>query len=154
MIVETIQDFEDMLSLLNKHGAKYLIVGGLAFIYHAKPRYTKNIDIWIDPSPKNVGRVNKALVEFGSPYLLTPNNSEEILQIGVEPDRIDILQQLKGVAFSAAWKSRLSDNYGEVTTCWIDIDNLIRVKELIDHPRHQEDVRILREVKKLRQKSD
>ena len=152
--METIQDFEDMLSLLNKHGAKYLIVGGLAFIYHAKPRYTKNIDIWIDPSPKNVGRVNKALVEFGSPYLLTPNNSEEILQIGVEPDRIDILQQLKGVAFSAAWKSRLSDTYGEVTTCWIDIDNLIRVKELIDHPRHQEDVRILREVKKLRQKSD
>ena len=152
--METIQDFEDMLFLLNKHGAKYLIVGGLAFIYHAKPRYTKNIDIWIDPSPKNVGRVNKALVEFGSPYLLTPNNSEEILQIGVEPDRIDILQQLKGVAFSAAWKSRLSDTYGEVTTCWIDIDNLIRVKELIDHPRHQEDVRILREVKKLRQKSD
>jgi hypothetical protein len=152
--VETIQDFEDMLSLLNKHGAKYLIVGGLAFIYHAKPKYTKDIDIWIDPSPENVGRVNKALVEFGSPYLLTPNNSEEILQIGVEPDRIDILQQLKGVAFSAAWKSRLSDTYGEVRTCWIDIDNLIRVKELIDHPRHQEDVRILREVKKLRQKSD
>jgi hypothetical protein len=39
-----------MLFLLNKHGARYLIVGGLAFIYHAKPRYTKDIDLWVDPS--------------------------------------------------------------------------------------------------------
>jgi hypothetical protein len=148
--VETIQDFEDMLFLLNKYGTKYLIVGGLAFIYHAKPRYTKDIDIWVDPNSENVGKVNKALIEFGSPYLLTPDNPEEILQIGVEPDRIDILQRLEGVTFSAAWESRIMDTYGEVTTYWIDIDNLIRVKEHIDHPRHQEDVRILREVKKLR----
>jgi hypothetical protein len=145
--VETIQDFEDMLFLLNKHGAKYLIIGGLAFIYHAKPRYTKGIDIWVEPSPENVGKVNDALVEFGSPRLLTPNHAEEILQIGVGPDRIDIFQNLGGIKFSTAWESRLTDNYGEITTYWIDIDNLIRVKELIDHPRHQEDVRILRVVK-------
>ena len=103
LIVEPSQDFEDLLFLLNKHGAKYLIVGGLAFIYHAKPRYTKDIDIWVEPSPENVEKVNEALVEFGSPCLLTPNNPEEILQIGVEPDRIDILQKLEGVTFSAKY---------------------------------------------------
>lgn len=62
--METIQDFEDMLFLLNKHGGKYLIVGGLAFIYHAKPRYTKDIDIWIDPAPENVKKVNEALDQY------------------------------------------------------------------------------------------
>ena len=152
--METIQDFEDMLFLLNKHGVKYLIVGGLAFIYHAKPRYTKDIDIWIDPAPENVKKANEALVDFGSPYLFTLNKSEEILQIGVEPDRIDILQHLEGLAFSVAWESRITDNYGEISVNWISIDNLIRVKEPIDHPRHREDVRILYEVKKLYQQKD
>jgi len=148
--VETIPDFEDMLSLLNKHKARYLIVGGLAFIYHAKPRYTKDIDIWVDPAPKNVEMVNEALVEFGSPHVLTPNNPDEILQIGVEPDRIDLLHQLAGVTFPAAWKNRVTDQYGAITTYWISLDDLIRAKEGIDHPRHQEDVRVLRDVKKLR----
>ena len=150
--VEKIQDFEDLLFLLNKHGAKYLIIGGLAFIYHAKPRYTKDIDIWVDPSPDNVERVNASLLDFGSPYLLTPNNLKEILQIGVEPDRIDVLQKLAGVDFSEAWERRVTDKYGDVTTFWIQIDDLIRAKEGIDHPRHQEDVRVLREVKKFREK--
>jgi hypothetical protein len=152
--VETIQDFEDMLFLLNKHGVRYLIVGGLAFIYHAKPRYTKDIDIWVDPIPENVKKANEALIEFGSPYLLTPNKPEEILQIGVEPDRIDILQNLEGATFSAAWESRITDNYGDINVNWINIDNLIRVKEFIDHPRHKEDVRILHEVKKLHRQKE
>jgi hypothetical protein len=152
--VETIQDFEDMLSLLNKHRARYLIVGGLAFIYHAKPRYTKDIDLWVDPSAENLQRVNAALVEFGSPSVLTPGSLEEILQIGVEPDRIDILQNLEGVSFSTAWGNRITDDYGDTSTNWISIDDLILVKETIDHPRHQEDVRVLREVKKLRGQSE
>ena len=152
--METIQDFEDMLLILNKHGVKYLIVGGLAFIYHAKPRFTKDIDIWVDPEKQNVEKANKALVEFGSPYQLTPDSPDEILQIGVEPDRIDILQHLEGVSFSSVWVNSVTDYYGEVRTYWIDLDGLIRVKERIDHPRHQEDVRILREVKKLHQAED
>lgn len=50
--MDAIQDFEDLLDLLSTHGVRYLIVGGLAFIYHAKPRYTKGIDLWIDPGPR------------------------------------------------------------------------------------------------------
>ena len=49
--METVQDFEDMLHLLDKHKVRYLIIGGLAFIYHAKPRYTKDMDLWVDPAP-------------------------------------------------------------------------------------------------------
>jgi hypothetical protein len=74
--VETVQDFEDLLELLDRHGARYLIVGGLAFIYHAKPRYTKDMDLWLDPKPDNVHRVNEALTDFGSPDLLDVENSD------------------------------------------------------------------------------
>jgi hypothetical protein len=96
--METIQDFEDVLLLLEKHQVRYLIIGGLAFIYHAKPRYTKDMDLWIDPDPENVKRANAALVEFGSPYFLNPRNPDEILQLGVAPDRIDFLLRVAGAS--------------------------------------------------------
>ncbi len=148
MSAETIQDFEDMLRLLAKHKVRYLIVGGLAFIYHAKPRYTKDMDLWIDPSPENVERANRALSEFGSPYLLDHKRMDEILQLGVAPDRIDLLLQVAGAGFESAWQKRISGRYGRAKANWIDIDSLIRIKSRVDHPRHQEDARVLREVKR------
>jgi len=74
--METIQDFEDMLFFLDKHRVRYLIIGGLAFIFHAKPRYTKDMDLWIDPDPENVKKANNALAEFGSPFLLNPKSKK------------------------------------------------------------------------------
>ncbi|MFP4420301.1 MAG: hypothetical protein ACLFRG_07125 [Desulfococcaceae bacterium] len=148
--MDTIQDFEDFLSLFEKFQVRYLIVGGLAFIYHAKPRYTKDMDIWIDPGKENVRRANRALAEFGSPHLLEAENPEEILQLGIAPDRIDLLRRIEGATFRTAWKNRIRGNYGDVAANWVDIDSLIRIKSKIDHPRHQEDARVLREVRSRR----
>lgn len=148
--METISDFEDMLALLEAHEARYLIVGGLAVIYHAKPRYTKDMDLLVDPADENVERVNRALAEFGSPYHLALNDPEQILQIGVAPNRIDILARIDGVSFDEAWERRIHDRYGGVTANWIDIDALIRAKQCLDGPRHAEDVRVLLQVKELR----
>ena len=146
--MEAIKDFEDMLELLDAHHARYLIIGGLAFIYHAKPRYTKDMDLWIDPSPDNVQRTNQALTEFGSPFHINPEKVEEILQLGVAPNRIDFLLSIKGLSFNQAWQNRIEGRYGEATANWIDLNDLIRIKSQIDRPRHQEDVRVLQEVKK------
>lgn len=146
--METIHDFEDMLLLLEKHLVRYLIIGGLAFIYHAKPRYTKDMELWIDPSLENVNQANKALTEFGSPFLLSPETKEEILQIGIAPDRIDLLRYVAGARFETAWNRRIRGKYGKVAVNWIDLESLIRIKTKIDHPRHREDARVLREVRK------
>ena len=146
--METIQDFEDLLVLLGKHRVRYLIIGGLAFIYHAKPRYTKDMDLWIDPSRNNVKRANAAIAEFGSPHLLETDAEEEILQLGVAPDRIALLQTIKGARFATAWKKRIRGKYGKADANWIDLSSLLRIKSRIDHPRHQEDVRVLREVRR------
>jgi len=151
--MDSIQDFEDMLHLLDKHKARYLIIGGLAFIYHAKPRYTKDMDLWVDPAPQNVKRTNKALAEFGSPFALNLENVEEILQLGVAPDRIDFLLHVTGARFETAWKKRIQGWYGNAKANWVDLDSLIRIKSCIDNPRHQEDIRVLREVRKRRVKS-
>ncbi len=147
--MDSISDFEDMLALLERHEAEYLIVGGLAFIYHAKPRYTKDMDIWVKPTEENTSRSNRALAEFGSPTFFKPGDTEQILQIGVAPNRIDLLQMIPNVRFETAWKKRIRDKYGSVTTNWIDINSLIRSKKSLDNPRHQEDVRVLLQVKKI-----
>lgn len=152
--MDAVADFEDLLALLDEHGARYLIVGGLAFIYHAKPRYTKDMDLWVGPDEANIHRVNEALRAFPSPHLMTPGAREEILQIGVPPSRIDLLQRLGDADFDTAWERRVEDRYGSVRANWIDLDTLADIKEAIDHPRHQEDARVLREVQRLRARGD
>lgn len=151
--MDTVRDFEDILELFDRHGARYLIIGGLAFIFHAKPRYTKDIDLWIDPDPANVERANRALAEFGSPHLLDSGTPDEILQLGVAPNRIDLLLEpggTSGLRFEAAWERRIESRYGAAPANWIDLEGLIAIKSGIDHPRHQDDARVLREVRKSR----
>ena len=142
--MEAIQDFEDFLDLLDRHGVRYLIIGGLAFVYHAKPRFTKDIDIWLDPEPGNLDRANAALAGFGSPHLLDLSDENEILQLGVAPNRIDLLREAAPLAFEDAWPRRVEGRYGRARANWIAIEDLLAIKERIDHPRHREDARVLR----------
>ncbi len=148
--METVPDFEDLLVLLQRHDVRYLVIGGLAFIYHARPRYTKDMDLWIDPSPGNVRRANAALADFGSPHLLAVDRPAEILQLGLPPNRIDLLRLVKGPEFSEAWKRRVKGKYGQAAVNWMDLDTLIDVKSRINDPRHRRDVRDLERVRALR----
>ena len=150
--MDAVQDFEDILELFARHRVRYLIVGGLAFIYHAKPRYTKDIDLWIDSDLDNVRRANRALEEFGSPSLMTVDDPDEILQLGVAPNRIDILRDTITLSFAEAWPRRIEGRYGTAPANWIDLDSLLAIKSAIDHPRHQEDARVLRAVRERRNK--
>jgi hypothetical protein len=145
--LDTVKDFEDLLALLEQFGVRYLIIGGLAFIFHAKPRYTKDMDLWIGADVQNVERANQALAAFGSPDVLDPEHSDEILQLGVAPNRIDLLRETGGPSFEEAWKRRIEGRYGPVTVYWVDIDSLIAIKSTIDDPRHQDDARVLRAVR-------
>jgi hypothetical protein len=144
--MDAIQDFEDFLDLLERHAVRYLIIGGLAFIFHAKPRFTKDIDIWLDPDRRNLEKANAALAGFGSPFLLDLSKDDEILQLGVAPNRIDLLREAEPLAFDDAWKRRVEGHYGRARASWIGIEDLLAIKERIDHPRHREDARVLRMV--------
>ena len=152
--MDTVQDFEDVLDLLERQDVRYLIIGGLAFIYHAKPRFTKDIDIWLDPEPDNLARANASLADFGSPYLLNLADNGEILQLGVAPNRIDLLREAAPLAFEDAWRRRVESTYGRARACWIAIEDLLAIKERIDHPRHREDARVLRLVLERRRRRE
>lgn len=152
--MDTVTDFEDILDLLGQHEVRYLIIGGLAFIYHAKPRYTKDMDLWIEASTENVSRANRALADFGSPYLLDASKPDDILQLGLPPDRIDFFLKMDGPSFETAWQKRILAPYGRAAANWIDLESLISIKTRIDTPRHQEDVRVLSEVKTRQRSKD
>jgi hypothetical protein len=60
-------DFKDLLRDFNDGGVRYLIVGGYAVMAHTEPRYTKDLDIWIEPTESNARAMIEALAQFGAP---------------------------------------------------------------------------------------
>lgn len=111
-----LQDFREFLELLNKNRVKYLIVGGYALAYHSKPRFTGDIDIWIETNEENAEKVLNVLNEFGFGELdITKGdfmNLGQILQLGFAPNRIDIITSIDGVDFQDAWENRIEGNFG------------------------------------------
>ena len=113
------RDFRDLFAALNAEGAEYLLVGGYALAIHGRPRFTKDLDVWVRPEPANAARVFAALARFGAPLgglkvedLATPG---VVFQIGVPPSRIDVLTAIDGVEFGDAWASRARATYGGET---------------------------------------
>lgn len=93
-------DFRDLFAALNNVPARYLLVGGYALVHHGHPRLTMHLDIWVEPQPGNAARVFGALQTFGTPsHDLEVRDLERpglILQIGVPPNRIDIITAIDG----------------------------------------------------------
>ncbi len=127
--------FRELLQLLNDFEVRYLIVGGYAIMKYTEPLYTKDLDIWVENSAENSSRVFEALKEFGAPLEsdnITPETftrSETTYQIGIAPIRIDILTEITGVEFSAAWKKRVSGTIFAVPVPFISLDHLIANKQ-------------------------
>ncbi|NQT88028.1 hypothetical protein HQ560_14775, partial [bacterium] len=112
-------DFRDMFIALNDAGAEYLVVGALAVAYHAEPRYSKDIDIWASPAPENAARVHQALSSFlgvalADLTIADLQDPEIVYQIGLEPNRIDILVGIEGVDFDSAWENRVQSEYAGI----------------------------------------
>ena len=145
------KDYEEFIKLLNKHRAKYCIIGSYAVAFHAKPRYTKDIDILIEATSQNWKKIKKALDEFGLKEL---NLSEsdfsqkgKIIQLGYEPVRIDILTSLEGFDFKDIWKKRAAGLYGRERTYFMGLDDLIKSKRLSQRAEDKIDLEVLRKAK-------
>ena len=141
-------DFRDLLQALNDAGAEYLVVGGYAVIEHTEPRYTKDIDVWINGTRDNAARVLEALKRYGAPTadlsidFLTSDDA--FFQIGVEPVRIDIIVDLLAMDFSECWDRRLVVESDGITVNFIGIRDLISNKEASGRPMDLVDVERLR----------
>lgn len=143
-------DFKELLSRLNAHKVKYLVVGGYAVSFHAQPRATKDLDILIQADAANAAAVYAALAEFGAPLEeLTPGDFIEkgkFYRMGHPPLMIDIFPEISGVNFDAAWERRVDVEIGaDLQVPFIDAESLIAAKLTSGRLEDLADVEALRQ---------
>lgn len=134
------QDFREFIKSLNDNHIRYLVVGGYAVAFHGHPRYTKDLDVWIELSPENAANMVKALKQFGFESLNLKESDflvpDQIIQLGYPPNRIDVHNTLIGVEFNSCWDSRIQvEDEGVMISC-INLENLIMNKRASG--RHQD----------------
>ena len=104
-MIELPDDFRDFLFELARAGAEFAVVGGYAVAFHGHPRATKDLDVLVRATPANSARVFRALAAFGAPVAAFAVHADDfttydgVLQIGVAPVRIDVLNRVQGVTF-------------------------------------------------------
>ncbi len=138
------KDFKEFIESLNKSDVRYLVVGGYAVAFHGHPRYTKDLDVWVELSPDNANRIVKALEDFGFGSLDIKAEDflvgDQIIQLGFPPHRIDILTTLKGVTFEQCYQSKAHLEVDGVPINFIDVENLKRNKRATGRSQDLADV--------------
>jgi len=145
--MKTEKDYEEFLGLLNKNSVRYAIVGAFALALYSKPRYTKDLDILIEPEEENTKKLINVLHEFGFKEInikkedLTRKN--QILQLGYEPLRIDILTSIAGCSFQEVWNNKFREKYGKTLVNFIGKKELMKNKKAIGRKQDIADLDLL-----------
>jgi hypothetical protein len=138
------KDFKGFIESLNRNNVRYLIIGSFALSYYAEPRYTKDIDIFIDSTTSNADCLMKAVREFGFTDVELGSGdfleSDQVIQLGIAPLRIDLLTSLKGLSFADAWDRKTAGQYGDIPAFYISKQDLIDHKKLVGRKQDLADI--------------
>ena len=133
------KDFREFIELLNENEVRYLVVGGYAVAFHGHPRYTKDLDVWIELSADNANKIIEVLKKFGFGSLGLKSEdfleSDQIIQLGYPPNRIDILTTLKDLKFVDCYKAKVGVEIQGLHIDFIDIENLKKNKRATGRPQ-------------------
>ena len=142
------QDFKEFVQSLNDNLVRYLVIGGYAVAVHGYPRYTRDIDIWLEITPENAANMVKAVEQFGFGSLglnaadfLVP---DQVVQLGYPPNRIDLVTTPPGVDFENCYVSRMTLDVEGVIVDFIDLDNLKKSKQASGRPQDLADIENLK----------
>jgi hypothetical protein len=153
--MELDKNFKEFVELLNANGVKYLVVGGFAVAYHGHPRYTKDIDFWVWADADNADRLLKTIQDFGLGSLGLENsdltNIDNVIQLGYEPQRIDLIIQLDGLDFETCFAQRKEESFEGIPINFIGFDDLIKNKRSTGRMKDRLDAQTLE--KKAKKKS-
>jgi len=142
--LEIHHDFSELLSEFIAEGVKFLVVGGYAVGVHARPRMTKDLDLFIARDAENAARVYRALANFGAPLAGVTENDftsdDLIYQMGRPPVRIDVITAIEGVSFDDAWEGRLTLAVAGMEVPVIGKRELVRNKTAVGRPQDLADV--------------
>lgn len=146
-------DFVDLVACLRAEGCDFLVVGAHALAAHGAPRATGDLGVLVRPDPVNAQRVFRALVRFGAPVTAHGVGPEDfvrpgtVYQLGLPPNRIDILTEISGVEFDEAARETVTGHLGpEVVHC-IGLDAMIRNKRASGRAKDLADAETLEEIR-------
>ena len=141
-------DLREFIELLNSHGVEFLIVGAHSLAFHGLPRYTKDVDFFISSSPENASALAKVIDAFG--FGSTGLRAEDflvrdsVIQLGVEPPRIDLLTGLSGIDWSEAWETKTPGTIDGLPVFFLSRESYIKNKLASGRPQNLADVARLR----------
>ena len=137
-------DLREFIELLNSRGVEYVIVGAHSLAFHARPRYTGDLDILVRPSPENASRIAAVLHEFGfaeSGFKVSDfNEPGRMIQLGRAPNRIDLLTSLSGVETNDAFQTKITTDLEGVAVFILDKQLLIKNKRAVARPQDIADI--------------
>ena len=137
--LELSRDLSELLKCLLARDVRFLVIGGHAVSFHGYPRFTKDLDIWVERDPSNASRIVEALRDFGFDFEgLCPEmflQESRMTQIGREPNRVDILHTIKGVDFADCHSRRCHAIIGGTPIPLISKDDLIANKRATGRPQ-------------------
>ena len=142
------KDCKEFIALLRSEGVDFLVVGAAALAAHGRPRYTGDIDLWIRCDTETSERMERVLERFGfgSTGLRAADFAEpnKVIQLGVAPNRVDILTGLTGLEFEAAWNKRIDLPLDDETLPFLDKDSLRDNKKATGRPQDIADLEALK----------
>lgn len=148
-------DFEDFIQFLNQYEVDYMIVGGYAMAFHGSPRYTGDLDIWIDISESNAEKMILVITAFGFASLGFEKKDflkENLInQIGYPPLRIDILTNIDGIDFKEAYSKKQVIEIEDLKANYIGLRDLIQNKKASGREKDIVDVNTLQKNQKPKQ---
>ncbi|HEV8132482.1 MAG TPA: nucleotidyltransferase [Acidobacteriota bacterium] len=142
------RDWLEFLGVLKAQDVHFVIVGGVAVVYHGYPRTTGDLDIFYECSPDNVRRLLRGLrsvlesdIHLSEKDLLTPG---KIVQLGISPNRIDLINQIDGVSFAEASDSAIAAEFEPIgAVLMIGKTALIKNKKTVGRNRDKDDLEFL-----------
>lgn len=137
-------DFRDFLSLCLSHEVRFLVIGGYAVVHYSRPRYTGDLDLWVDASEENANRIVTVLHDFGlrGPDITTGMITEraQIIRMGFEPMRLELFTTIPGLDFADCYPRRVTVKVGKLLVPFLSLDDLKTNKKACGRPKDLQDL--------------
>lgn len=154
--MELDKDFKEFIELLNELDVKYLVIGGYAVNFYGYPRYTKDIDFQLWMTDENIDKLLQAIKRFGFGSLGLKKedfmNPQNVVQLGYEPYRIDLLVDLEGIDFEDCFSRRIEGDLDEVKIKFLSLNDLISSKKNAGRKQDLADAENLEKIQNKRNK--
>lgn len=143
-------DLKELIKLFLSHGVEFVVVGAHALAFHARPRFTEDLDLFVRRSKENAARIRSALEELeirmsDEAVLQLSEDDRAMIVLGRKPNQVDLLNFLDGVSFEDVWRNRVSGFLGDVEVSYLSLSDYVKTKRASGRSRDIDDLNRLQE---------